>query len=308
MKILVTGGAGFIASHIVDKYLELGHDVVIIDNLFTGQKKFINPKVKFYEVDIRDQEKIASIFTQEKPEVLNHHAAQMDVRKSVTDPVFDANVNIIGLINLMENGKKNGLKKVVFASSGGAVYGDAEKLPTPESYPTRPASPYGISKLTSEYYLDFYSQTYGVSYVALRYGNVYGPRQNPHGEAGVVAIFAQKMLKSEQPIINGDGEQSRDFVFVADVVDANVKALDVMEPLKINIGTGKNTTINTIFDNLVRLTGTSFQKQHATAKKGEQKISLLDYSLATQKLNWQPKYSISEGLAQTVEYFKHESN
>lgn len=308
MKILVTGGAGFIGSHLVDRYIELGHSVVIVDNIYTGQKHFLNSKASFYEVDIRDRAKIAHIFAKEKPEVLNHHAAQMDVRKSVSEPEFDAQVNIIGLINLLEEGRKNGLKKVLFASSGGAVYGDADVLPTSESYPTRPASPYGISKLASEYYLDFYYQTYKIPYTALRYGNVYGPRQNPHGEAGVIAIFTKKMLKGEVPIINGDGEQSRDFVYVSDLVEANVKALDMQNPLKVNIGTGISTSINDIFDILVKLTGVNFSQKHGEGKPGEQRISMLDATLAQKQLGWKSQTSISEGLKKTVEFFLHETH
>jgi len=304
----MTGGAGFIGSHIVDRYIDLGHQVVIVDNLVTGYKKFINPQATFYEVDVRNKDQITDIFTREKPEVLNHHAAQMDVRKSVADPVFDADVNIIGLINLMEAGKNAGVKQVIFASSGGAVYGDAEVLPTPETYPTQPASPYGISKLTSEYYLHFYSQAYGIRYVALRYGNVYGPRQNPHGEAGVVAIFTKKLLAGDTPVINGDGLQIRDLVYVGDIVEANVKALVCNKNLKVNIGTGKETNVNEIFAQLVHLTRSSAKETHGVAKKGEQRKSVLDTSLAKKEFGWESATSFSEGLIRTVEYFKNENN
>ncbi len=305
MKILVTGGAGFIGSNIVDKYVQLGHEVVIIDNLSTGRKENINPQAKFYQADICDTQKMTEIFQKEKPEVLNHHAAQMDVRKSVADPVYDAQNNLIGLLNLMERGRKNGLKQVIFASSGGAIYGDADILPTPESYLPRPASPYGIAKLASEYYLDFYKQVYSINYIALRYGNVYGPRQNPHGEAGVIAIFTSKLLKNIQPIINGDGKQKRDFVYVQDVVKANTLALNHDASIAVNIATGVGTDINTIYDILVRLTETSFSRIHGDPKPGEQKVSILDNKTAKDKLNWAPQTTLEAGLTQTVNYFKH---
>jgi UDP-glucose 4-epimerase len=307
MKILVTGGAGFIASHIADKYIELRYDVVVVDNLYTGKREFVNPKARFYEADIRDKEKIRKIFEEEKPEILNHHAAQMDVRKSVADPGFDAQVNIIGLINLMEAGRISGLKKVIFASSGGAIYGDASALPTPETFWPKPASPYGISKWTTEHYLDFYYQAYGIDYTALRYGNVYGPRQNPHGEAGVVAIFTQRLLNNQQPMINGDGKQTRDFVYVGDVVNANIKALNSAVSLTVNIGTGKQTDINTIYDLLVKLTGTNFPQDHREAKPGEQRVSVLDNKFAKQKLGWEPITELDQGLEETVKYFKTKS-
>ncbi len=306
MKILVTGGAGFIGSNIVDRYISLGHQVVIADDLSSGKKEFINPQAVFYQADIRDRARVSEIFEKERPVVLNHHAAQMEVRRSVAQPQFDAEVNIIGLLNLLEAGRLNGLKKVIFASSGGAVYGDAGVLPTSETYSARPVSPYGISKLTSEHYLWFYKLTYGIEAISLRYGNVYGPRQNPHGEAGVVAIFAQKMLKKEQPMINGDGEQSRDFVYVGDVVEANVAALSLNQTVSVNVGTGIATTINTIFDTLVRLTKASLKRQYAQEKPGEQRKSLSDIKLAGQLLSWKPQVSLQEGLTKTVEFFQNE--
>lgn len=304
MKIIVSGGAGFIGSHIVDRFIALGHDVAVIDNLSSGKKEFVNPKARLYEVDILDKKSITDIFSKEKPDVLDHHAAQMEVRRSVSDPIFDAQVNILGLINLIEVGRKYGLRQVIFASSGGAIYGDADVLPTPESYPPKPVSPYGVSKLASEFYLEYYFSAYGIKYCALRYGNVYGPRQNPHGEAGVVAIFAQKMLSGRQPVINGDGAQSRDFVFVGDVVEANVHALNHKESLRVNIGTGKGTTVNYMFDMLVSLTGTHFAQIHGDPKPGEQYVSVLDVSLADSKLGWSSSVSLETGFARTVDYFK----
>lgn len=305
MKILVTGGAGFIASHLVDRYLNLGHDVAIIDNFTTGKRENLNPKARLYEVDVRDSKAVADVFNREKPDVLNHHAAQMDVRKSVADPIYDAQVNILGLLNLLDAGVKNGLRKVIFASSGGVVYGDALVLPTPETYePKRPLSPYGVAKLTSEHYLYFYSTNYKLPYVALRYANVYGPRQDPYGEAGVVAIFTQKLLKGEQPVINGDGGQTRDYVYVGDVVEANIKATEKDVTGEINIGTAKETSVNELFEILVGLTGTNFSEVHGPAKPGEQKRSVLNPALAKKLLGWEAKMPLEQGLKETVEFFK----
>lgn len=304
MNILVTGGAGFIASHIVDAYVALGHHVVIVDNLSSGKEKNIHPKARFYKEDIRSAN-ISTIFKKEKISLLNHHAAQIDIRKSVSDPIFDAQVNIEGSLNLFQNAYKNGIKKIIFASSGGAIYGDTDTLPTPENnYPYRPASPYGIAKLTIEYYLDFYYHTYGLSYTALRYGNVYGPRQDPFGEAGVVAIFCQKMLQGDQPVIHGDGEQLRDFVFVKDVAAANVKSLDTSFIGGVNIGTAKATSVNMLIHTLAHLLKLDLKEKHGPEKVGEQKKSILLPKLAEKKLGWMPKTSLSDGLKQTLDYFR----
>lgn len=305
MKILVTGGAGFIASHIVDAYINDEHKVVIVDNLSSGKKEFINAKAKFYETDIRNKEEIEKILEKEMPEVINHHAAQISVRSSVEDPINDAEINILGLLNLLEYGQKNGVKKIIFASSGGVVYGEARTLPTSEDYlPLLPISPYGISKLASEYYLNFYHKTYGINYTALRYANVYGPRQNPHGEAGVVAIFTLKLLKNKVPVINGAGGQTRDYVFVGDVVEANKAALYKDETGSFNIGTTLETNVNEIFGNLQKIIGSNVKAKHGPAKIGEQQRSCLDCRLAQKILGWQPKISLQEGLSKTVEYFK----
>jgi len=304
MKILVTGGAGFIGSHIVDTYIALGHKVIVLDNLSTGKIEFVNKRAKFYKCDIRDKTEIAKIITQEKPEIINHHAAQISVRDSVADPIFDAQVNILGLLNLMELGRKNGAKKVIFASSGGVVYGEAKVIPTVENYKeVLPLSPYGITKLTSEYYLNFYLQTYKVPYIALRYGNIYGPRQNPHGEAGVVAIFSLKILKGEQPIINGDGRQTRDYVYVDDIVDANKIALETQEAGSFNIGTGIETNVVEIYQQLKKISGSSQEALHGPAKPGEQRRSALDSNKAKNILGWQAKTDLIKGLRQTYHYF-----
>lgn len=305
MKILVTGGAGFIASHIVDAYIVDGHELVIMDDLSTGKKEFINPKARFYQVDIRNREEIETIIEKEKPHVINHHAAQISVRESVADPINDAQINILGFLNLLEAGRKNGLKKIILASSGGVVYGESSIIPTPESYtPLTPQSPYGITKLASEYYLNYFYQSFKIPFIALRYGNVYGPRQNPHGEAGVVAIFTLKLLIGETPIINGDGKQTRDYVYVGDVVEANRKALISDKTGAFNIGTSEETDVEEIFNTLKRLTGSNLEAKYGPAKAGEQKRCCLDCKLAAKILNWQVKTTFEEGLHQTVEYFK----
>ena len=304
MKILVTGVAGFIASHIVDAYIGKGHQVFVVDDLSSGRREFVNPKAKFYQADIRDRKKIHEIFVKEKPEIVNHHAAQISVRNSVEDPINDAEINLLGLLNLLEEGRTVGVKKVIFASSGGVVYGEAKKLPTPENYhPLQPLSPYGVTKLASEYYLNFYRETYGIQSIALRYSNVYGPRQNPHGEAGVVAIFALKLLKDEVPIINGDGLQTRDYVYVGDVVSANLKSLEAKISGSFNIGTGIETNVVELFKELKKITNSQIQATHGEAKTGEQKRSCLEASLAEKILKWKTQISLKEGLKKTVEYF-----
>jgi UDP-glucose 4-epimerase len=303
MKILITGGAGFIAGHVVDAYVKAGHEVIVIDDLTGGRRENVNPAARLYEVDIRSPA-AREIFEREQPEVLNHHAAQMDVRHSVANPMFDADVNLGGFLNLLEAGRANGLKRVLFASSGGTVYGEQEQFPAKETHPTAPLSPYGITKLASEYYLHFYAVTYGLSYVALRYANVYGPRQNPHGEAGVVAIFTVKLLAGEQPVINGPGKQTRDYVFVEDVVRANLLALESDYTGPLNIGTAVETNVNVLFAHLVRETGSNATEVHGPAKPGEQARSVLDPGQALAVLGWKPKVDLAEGLRRTVEYFR----
>ncbi|HZY10966.1 MAG TPA: NAD-dependent epimerase/dehydratase family protein, partial [Bacteroidota bacterium] len=224
MNILVTGGAGFIGSHVADACISSGHSVFIIDDLSMGKREYLNSNAKFLKMDIRD-EKVREVFQKEKFDVLIHHAAQMDVRKSVDDPLFDASVNIVGTLNLLENCRSSGVRKFIFASTGGAIYGEQDYFPADETHPVRPCSPYGVSKLSIEKYLNYYHVVYGLNYICLRYANVYGPRQNPHGEAGVVAIFTSKMLSGDQPVINGNGKQTRDYVYVEDVVRANLSAL-----------------------------------------------------------------------------------
>ncbi|MCI0527619.1 MAG: NAD-dependent epimerase/dehydratase family protein, partial [Nitrospira sp.] len=308
MKILVTGGAGFIGSHVVDAFLSGGHDVVVVDNFSTGKPQNLNPRAKFYQLDIRSEE-VYRVFKDERPDIVDHHAAQIDVRKSVSDPTYDAHVNIIGTINILQAAVKSGVQKVIFASTGGAIYGEQEKFPAPENHPTNPLSPYGIGKLAGEKYLYFYYTTCGLKYVALRYANVYGPRQDPYGEAGVVAIFTQKLLKGEQPVINGDGEQTRDFVFVGDVAQANLLALSTEVVGSYNIGTGYEVSVNQLFDELVKAVSKirpniRVAKAYGPAKEGEQRRSVLDASRAKEVLGWTPQVKLEAGLEQTVAFFK----
>lgn len=307
MKILVTGGAGFIGAHVVDTYLKLGHQVAVLDDLSRGRQENVNPQAKFVKGDIRDHQLVEGIFKTENIEVLNHHAAQISIRQSVENPLNDADVNILGLLNLLETGRKYGLKKVIFASSGGAIYGETDVLPTPENHPIKPYSPYGVSKYSSELYLNFYQQNYEVPAVVLRYANVYGPRQDPHGEAGVVAIFSQMLLANKTPLINGDGEQRRDFVYVGDVVKANIRALDVKDSLTVNIGTGISTSVNELFNLLGKITGVSVEANYGPPKKGEQRRSCLKIIRAKKLLDFEPRIKLKEGLKKTVEYFKRQN-
>jgi len=304
MKILITGGAGFIASHIAERYIELGHEVVIVDNLVTGKRENIPSKATFYEVDICDS-KLSQIFEKEKPDIVNHHAAQMDVRKSVDDPIYDATVNVLGGLNVMQNCVKHDVQKVIFASTGGAIYGEQDYFPADENHALRPLSPYGITKLTTEKYLYFYQQSYGLKYTILRYANVYGPRQNPHGEAGVVAIFSTKILKGEQPVINGDGKQTRDYIYVGDVVKAGEIALNSADNKIYNIGTGFETDVNVLFNKIKEAMGKDVPEIHGPAKAGEQLRSVLDASLIQKEQGWKPNVSLDNGLKMTVEFFQN---
>jgi len=304
LNILVTGGAGFIASHIVDAYIADGHKVIIVDNLSTGFMENINPQAKFYQLDIRS-EKLEDVFQKEKIDVVNHLAAQMDVRRSVSDPKFDASVNVVGGLNLFESAKKHRVKKIIFSSTGGAIYGEQDYFPADEEHPTRPLSPYGITKLCTEKYLYFYNAVYGMNYVILRYANIYGPRQNPHGEAGVVAIFCNKMLKGEQPVINGDGKQTRDYTFVGDVVKANIAALHYNGSNIYNIGTGIETDVNKLFLEIRTHLNPTCPEQHAPAKAGEQQRSVISSKKIESDLGWKPTVQLEEGLRLTAEFFKN---
>ena len=303
-KILVTGGAGFIGSHVVDLFIAQGFEVVIVDDLSTGRASNLNPAAKFYKMDIRDP-KIREVFETEKPDYVSHHAAQMDVRRSVAQPLFDADVNILGSINLIEAAKAVTLKRFIYISTGGAVYGEPERVPVEETDPINPICQYGASKHTVEHYLFMYHYNYGLKYTVLRYPNVFGPRQDPHGEAGVVAIFTGKMMAGEQVVINGDGEQTRDYVYVGDCARANLLAATVEhKPGIYNIGWGLPTSVNDIFSALAKVTGYTHPAQNGPAKVGETRHIYLNAAKAKKDLGWVPTISLEEGLTRTVEYFK----
>ena len=303
-KILVTGGAGFIGSHVVDLLVNQGYEVVIVDDLSTGRASNLNPAAKFYQMDIRNP-KLRGIFEAERPDYVSHHAAQMDVRRSVAQPLFDADINILGSINLLEIAKDFQVKRFIYISTGGAVYGEPERLPCDEAHPINPICQYGASKHTVEHYLYMYYTNYGLKYTVLRYPNVFGPRQDPHGEAGVVAIFTGRMLANESVTINGDGEQTRDFVYVGDCAQANLLALTIdHEPGIYNLGWGRPTSINEISSVLVNITGYSLPVQYGPAKVGETRHIYLDASKIKKDLGWAPTVTLEQGLEKTVDYFK----
>ncbi len=304
MKILVTGGAGFIASHIVDRYLELGHQVAVIDNLSTGRRENLNAGASFYEVDITDGDRVAEVFAAERPQIVNHHAAQMDVRRSVREPIFDARTNVIGSLNVIGSALEVGVEKIIYASTGGAIYGELDYSPADEQHPIRPLSPYGISKHAVEHYLYLYQHLEGLNFTVLRYANVYGPRQNPHGEAGVVAIFGKQMLAGQQPTIFGDGSDTRDYVFVSDVVAANQLALEAGGGQICNISTGVATSVQEIFDNVAEASGYRGDPRYAPPRPGDLRHNALDNTKAQQVLGWAPEVSLSEGIALTVQYLR----
>ena len=303
MKIVLTGGAGFIGSHIVDAYIADGHEVHIVDDFSTGRDVNVNPKAVVHRFDIADS-KVVELLANVKPDILNHHAAQMDVRRSVADPAFDARVNIIGFVNLLQGCLQAGVRKVIFASSGGAVYGDKEPIPANEDHPTEPLSPYGVSKRTGELYLGYYYSAFGLPYVALRYANVYGPRQSSRGEAGVVAIFIDRLLSGQSPIINGDGKQTRDYVFVGDVAAANVAALRTAFIGAVNIGTAQETDVVTICESLRTRLGSRMKATHGPTKTGEQRRSCLAMGLAGQVLDWKPAVPLDQGLQRTIDSWR----
>ena len=303
MKVLVTGGAGFIGSHIVDALIEQGHQVVVVDNLATGFSENINPSARFYEVSICDKE-LADIFEQERPEIVSHQAAQMVVARSVNEPIFDAQENILGSLNVILNSVRFGVKKIIYASSGGAVYGEPQYLPVDEKHPINPVSQYGISKHTVEHYLHLYGLQYGLNYVVLRYPNVYGLRQNPDGEAGVVAIFASQMLKGEQPTIYGSGDKTRDYTHVSDVVAANLLAMEQGDNDIYNVGTGVETSDKEMFDALSEVLGYSGTPRYAPVRPGEIYRICLNAGKAQRELGWQARLSLKEGLLQTISYYR----
>ncbi len=306
MKILVTGGAGFIASHIVDKYVELGHEVVVVDNLSTGFKHNVNPKAKFYEIDIRSKE-LEQIFKDEKPEIVNHHAAQISVPVSVKEPELDAEVNVIGFLNVLQNCVKYKVKKMIFISSGGAVYGEAEEYPTTENYDPKPLSPYAIHKYVSEKYLYFYHHQYGLKYTVLRYANVFGPRQIPHGEAGVVSIFITNFRDNKKTYLYAFDEEPdgmiRDYAYVKDIVNANVIALERGELEAFNIGTGLETTTGQLYREIALQMNTQIESVREGARLGDIRRSCLNIEKARNEFGWRPKYTLRDGVKETIDFF-----
>jgi UDP-glucose 4-epimerase len=303
MKVLVTGGAGFIASHVVDSLLDHGYEVVVVDDLSTGRRSNLHPAAAFVQMDIRDP-CLVEVFQRERPDFVSHHAAQMDVRRSVVDPIFDASVNVLGSINVIECAKAVDVKRVVYISTGGAVYGEPEYQPCDEAHPVNPICQYGASKHTVEHYLFMYHVNYGLEYTVLRYPNVYGPRQDPLGEAGVVAIFTGQMLRGQQVAINGDGEQVRDFVYVGDCARANLIALRAGRTGIYNLGTGRGTSVNDIHRTLKAITGYSLDAVHRPAKLGETRAICLDARKARRDLGWETTVGLEEGLRRTVDYFQ----
>ena len=306
MKILITGGAGFIASQVSDAYIEAGHDVVVVDNLCTGYESNINAKVVFYKIDIRDP-KLEVIFEKEKPDIVSHHAAQVSVPYSIEDPIHDTYTNVVGFVNLLQCSIKHKVKKMIYISSGGAIYGEATEYPTSEEYPPKPLSIYAINKKLGEDYLYFYNQLYGIDYTVLRYANVYGPRQVSHGEAGVVSIFVEKLLNGEIPTINIYEEKSgmiRDYVYVKDVVSANLLALNKGSCKSYNIGTCVETTTLSLFNEIISILSISVEPTFSAARKGDIRRSLLTNDRALRELGWKPSYSLHTGLIETIDFFK----
>lgn len=301
--ILVTGGAGFIGSHIAAALVGQGYDVHILDNLSTGKKENVPEGATLHVLDVRDSGSIANLFATHHFPVMFHQAAQMSVRYSVDNPAEDSDVNVRGIINLMEAGRRFGLKKMIFASSGGVIYGDPVQIPQHEEHPLVPESPYGISKLACEKYLRFYHRTYGIPYIALRYGNVYGPRQNPASGAGVIAMFLEKLLTGQEPTINGDGKQTRDYIYVSDIVAANMCALLLKNTGTFNIGTGIETDVVTIFELIRDMCKLDIKATFGPAKAGEQLRSVLNITKAKTVLGWQPRIRFSQGLRRTVEWY-----
>ncbi len=303
MRIMVTGGAGFIGSLVAQAYVDAGHEVLVLDNLSSGKKENVPEGAKFVFGEIQSDTAAEAIRTF-RPDVVNHLAAQINVRKSVEDPVYDAQVNILGSVNLLEAARKNGVRKFIFSSSGGAGYGEQDYFPADEKHPLRPLSPYGVAKVAVENYMHYYKVQYRLEYTALRYANVYGPRQDPFGEAGVVAIFCTRLIKGQTAIINGDGGQTRDYVYVGDVVRANVEALTRGDGLSINIGTALETDVNELFRKIRDLSGSAQEEIHGPGMPGEQRRSVIDNRLAYDELGWYPNMLLDDGLSLTLAHFR----
>ncbi len=304
MKVLVTGGAGFIGSHVVEAYLARGHQVLVLDDLSSGHRENLPSGVPLEEAGVTDAAAVERVVADFKPDLINHHAAQINVRRSVDDPAFDATVNILGLIALCQAAVRHGVPRFIFASSGGAIYGEQETYPADEDHATNPLSPYGVAKLAGEKYLHYYRANWGLDHAILRYANVYGPRQDPHGEAGVVAIFLTLMLDGSQPIINGDGEQTRDYIYVGDVAAANMAVSDDGVRGVFNVGTGRETSVNELYRRVSAIAGGGFPEVHGPAKKGEQRRSSIDAGLLGVRTGWRPMTPLDAGLERTYHYFK----
>lgn len=306
-RVLVTGGAGFIGSNVADAFLAAGNEVWVVDDLSSGKRRNVHADAHFVEMDIADPA-LRDLFREVRFDVVSHHAAQIDVRVSVADPQRDARINVMGLLNVTEAALEVGTRRVIFISSGGVVYGEPDEIPTPETAPKLPLSPYGVTKLTGELYLNYYRRVRGLEYVALRYSNVYGPRQDPHGEAGVVAIFCSRLLDGERLTIFGDGEQTRDYVFVGDVVAANLLAADValspeggLDGVAFNVGTGVGTSVNRLADVLEGVAGGSPGREHLEERRGELRHSTLDAG-HIRAHGWTPRHSLEEGLRRTYQH------
>ena len=306
MRILVTGGAGFIGSNVADRFVAMGHEVAVLDDLSSGFREFVPPAARFVEADIADAEAVFRFFAEWRPEVVSHHAAQIDVRKSVEDPVRDARINLLGGITMLQACTRNGVRKVIYASTGGALYGEGRSLPATEEHPVNPEAPYGASKHSLEHYLYIWKLLHGLDYTVLRYPNVYGPRQNPHGEAGVNAIFIGLMLEGKTPRIFGTGEQLRDYVYVDDIVEANVLALNRGGGETVNIGTGVGVSVNRIFEELKSILGFQGKAIYDAPRLGEIQRIYLDATRAGQVLGWKPKVGFREGLERTLEWARSE--
>jgi len=305
VKILVTGGAGFIASHLVDRLVADGHHVVVVDNLSAGRRENVNPKALFYEVDICDAVSLEEVFKKEKPEVVDHHAAHVNVRKSVEMPAYDANINILGSLNLCELSKQYQIKKFIYVSTGGAVYGEPKVLPVKETCPVEPLSQYGVSKHTVEHYLYIFYKLYGLNFTILRYPNVYGPRQSPHGEAGVVAIFSELLLQNIRPTIFGDGSKTRDYVYVDDIINANMIVLNNVGNGEIyNLGWGKEISDLEVFRTVRRALASNIEPIFGKKRPGEIDHISLDSSKAMEKLKWKPKVTFEDGIKLATQYYQ----